>query len=158
MRFFFYGTLMDRDVLACVLGRPVPEAHCEPAVLPGYRRARVRRRHFPMLVPSSTATVDGYIVSRLDVHAALRLAWHEHVGYDIVRARPVLSYGQPIPAWIFLSRRGVMEPAQAWSLDAWQRTHKRQALTRLQRVLRTGRPMANDMATARLVWSQRREL
>ena len=50
MRFFFYGTLMDRDVLACVLARPVIAAALKPATLRGWRRCSVRGASYPVVV------------------------------------------------------------------------------------------------------------
>ena len=35
MRFFFYGTLLDRDVASLVLGRRLPPGAFVPAALPG---------------------------------------------------------------------------------------------------------------------------
>ena len=40
MAFFFFGTLMDRDVLAAVLDRPVAGDELSRAWLHGYRRVR----------------------------------------------------------------------------------------------------------------------
>ncbi len=41
VEYFFYGTLMDGDVLARVVGQPVPPAPLEAAVVEGYRRLYV---------------------------------------------------------------------------------------------------------------------
>ena len=42
MRFFFYGTLMDRDLLSLVLGRRVEQRTLKPALLRGYRGSALK--------------------------------------------------------------------------------------------------------------------
>ncbi|HZD25670.1 MAG TPA: gamma-glutamylcyclotransferase family protein [Alphaproteobacteria bacterium] len=49
MRFFFYGTLRDGAVRRLVLGRALPDDEAIPAVLEGYRIARVRGADYPVL-------------------------------------------------------------------------------------------------------------
>ena len=50
MRFFFYGTLRDRDVMALVLGRRLPPAAFAPASLPGHARRRAKGASYPIVV------------------------------------------------------------------------------------------------------------
>ena len=50
MRFFFYGTLLDPDVTALVLGRRLPPAAFVPASLPGHARRRAKGVSYPILV------------------------------------------------------------------------------------------------------------
>ena len=49
MRFFFYGTLLDRDVTALVLGRRLPPQAFVPATLPGHSRWRVQGGSYPVV-------------------------------------------------------------------------------------------------------------
>ena len=48
--YFFYGTLMDRDVLNIVSGLNLAPARLRPARLPGYRRVRVQDVQYPAVL------------------------------------------------------------------------------------------------------------
>src|SRR3546814_14332510 len=60
-RYFFFGTLMDPDVLRLVLGRPVTRGALAPARLHGYRRMRILRDSFPVLVADPPPPVEGSV-------------------------------------------------------------------------------------------------
>src|SRR6516165_9135039 len=83
MRFFFYGTLLDPDVTALVLGRRLPPATFVPAVLPGYSRWRVQGGSYPISVPDRKGFVSGAIVRGLSTRDVARLAAYEGPGYRI---------------------------------------------------------------------------
>ena len=53
MRYFFFGTLMDQDVLSVVLGRRPAPGMIRSASLAGYRRFRARCESYPVLVAAS---------------------------------------------------------------------------------------------------------
>ena len=57
-RFFFFGTLMDRDVLELVLDRPVTERDLSPARLNGFARRRIAKDSFPVLIKASFLKVS----------------------------------------------------------------------------------------------------
>src|SRR5260370_30534202 len=83
MRFFFYGTLLDHDVTALVLGRRLPPKAFVPAILPGYSRWRVEGGSYPLSVPDRKGEVSGAIVGGLSVRDVLRLAAYDGPGYRI---------------------------------------------------------------------------
>lgn len=60
---FVYGTLLDPGVMAAVTGR---RHKAWPALLPGYRRYRLRHRGYPGIVSETGASVSGcvYYVDR----------------------------------------------------------------------------------------------
>ena len=70
MRFFFYGTLLDRDVTALVLGRRLPPAAFVPAILPGYSRWRVQGGSYPISVPDHKGQVSGAVVGGLSARTS----------------------------------------------------------------------------------------
>ena len=56
MRFFFYGTLLDSDVAALVLGRRLPPAAFMPASLLGHARRRAKERRFWTIFAARSAS------------------------------------------------------------------------------------------------------
>ena len=72
MRFFFYGTLLDAQVRALVIGRRA--TRLQPATLAGYHRVGIVGVSYPMLVPDSDGRVEGGLSPRLNRAAARRIA------------------------------------------------------------------------------------
>ena len=88
MRYFFYGTLMDRTVLAAVLGRSLPPAASRPASLDGYRRVFRAGASYPVLVPAAGEVVAGIVVDGLGQGDRRRLEAFEGSDY-VSREMPV---------------------------------------------------------------------
>ncbi len=124
MDYFFYGTLMDGDVLARVVGRRVPPAHMEAAVIEGYRRLYVAGAWYPMLVPEPCGRVGGRLVSGIDAAQAARIARFESDAYEL-EALPVQAARRgAVRALTFMARPGVAASAEDWDLPSWRRRHK----------------------------------
>ena len=83
MRFFFYGTLLDRDVTALVLGRRLPPQAFVPATLPNHARRRVEKGSYPIVVPDPREDVPGAVVRGLSDRDVAFLAAYEGPGYRI---------------------------------------------------------------------------
>ncbi|MGH6887228.1 MAG: gamma-glutamylcyclotransferase family protein, partial [Geminicoccales bacterium] len=81
MSFFFFGTLMDRDVLEIVLGRPVGEDELAPARLRGYRRVRTATRPYPMLKPDPDGVVEGMLLIEASRRDEVRILHFEDQEY-----------------------------------------------------------------------------
>ncbi|MCX7364009.1 MAG: gamma-glutamylcyclotransferase [Alphaproteobacteria bacterium] len=77
MRFFFYGTLLDRDVMALVIGRRLPAAAFAPAILPGHVRRRVKGASYPIAVRDTHGEIHGMVVGGLSVRDVARLSAYE---------------------------------------------------------------------------------
>ncbi len=115
---------MDGDVLARVLGRRLPPAHMEAAVIEGYRRLYVAGAWYPMLVPEPGGRVEGRLVSGLDAAQAARIARFESDAYDL-EALPVRAARRgPVRALTFMARPGVAASDEEWDLASWRRRHK----------------------------------
>jgi hypothetical protein len=135
MRFFFYGTLLDHDVTALVLGRRLPPAAFVPAVLPGYSRWRVQGGSYPISVPDRKGEVPGAIVGGLSRRDVARLAAYEGPGYRIATLKvktgetmATVSVFEPIVSKLKPTNR-------PWNLALWQRRDKRTFVGRLTRAL-----------------------
>jgi len=135
MRFFFYGTLLDRDVTALVLGRRLPPQAFAPAMLPGYSRWRVQGGSYPISIPDRKGEVAGAIVGGLSARDVARLAAFEGSGYRVASLKVRAASG--------LTRVSVFEPLvqklkptnRPWDLVLWQRRDKRSFVARLVRAL-----------------------
>lgn len=138
MRFFFYGTLLDRDVAALVLGRRLPPRAFTPASLPGHSRWRVQGGSYPIAIPDRKGEVPGCIVGGLSADDVARLTAFEGSGYRVASLKVRTAGG--------LTRVSVYEPIvqklkpsnRRWDLTQWQRRDKRDFVARLVRSL-TGR-------------------
>lgn len=128
MRYFFYGTLMDRELLAVVLGRMPPSHAFEPAQLDGYARYCIRDEAFPTLVPETGALADGLLVHDLTPQDAARIAWYETDDYEIRESAVRRSDGSEILARCCLPRAEAAHDGRPWSFDAWRRRDRELAL------------------------------
>ena len=137
---FFFGTLMDRDVLAAVLGRRPPEQSLEPAGLRGWRRQPVAGRTYPMLAAYPTGRVDGVLVHGLDGEDRRRLDHYEGDEYTLAEVVVVLGHGQRQRALVYACRVGVAAGRGPWRLQDWQRRHKPTTLTRIKGLMAAFRP------------------
>jgi hypothetical protein len=135
MRFFFYGTLLDRDVTALVLGRRLPPAAFVPAVLPGYSRWRVQGGSYPVSVPDRKGSVTGAMVGGLSARDVARLAAYEGAGYRIASLRARVA-GVLTPVSVFEPIVSKLRPTRRrWDVTLWQRQDKRVFVERLVQAL-----------------------
>lgn len=132
---FFFGTLMDEDVLAAVLGRRAAAEAMEPARLAGWRRAVISGRTYPMLVPHPTGAVDGLLVHGLGERDRRRLDHYEGPEYRIGTLIVRTQGGADVAADSYLGRAGVAAGREEWRLEAWRMRHKRAALTRIRTLM-----------------------
>ena len=125
---FFFGTLMDKDVLAIVLGRIPAAQDREAAFLRGWRRVLVAGRPYPMLVPQSGGRVEGVLVNGLSERECERLGFYE--GWEYVTAPVTVRTlaGRVVETEMFTCSDGVLADNRDWGLDLWQRKHKPAAL------------------------------
>jgi hypothetical protein len=121
MRYFFYGSLTDPDVLAVVLGRPRIDG--VPAVLRGWRRWRVSGACYPLISPAPGGCVEGVVLDASPAEAH-RLAWYEGEDYDLRELRPTLASGEAVPALVFLPKPALAQADEPWDPSLWRREHK----------------------------------
>ena len=124
--FFFYGTLMDRDLLSEVLGRRIPLRALLPARLPGYRRAAVRGAAYPIILPQRGASVRGVILRRVRPVKRSRLCAYEGDGYEPVCAMAELPGKRRARVFLFKSKPGAYTvTSRPCSFATWRLRHKR---------------------------------
>jgi hypothetical protein len=135
--FFFYGTLLDADVRALVMGAGAP-AEIAPATLRAWRRVAHPRETYPMIVPAADVAVEGAIARDLAEDTVARLVTYEGPEYRIVAVEVQLAAGGPVAAEVFVPIAPLVGADAPWDLASWQRLHKQRYLARM----RTDGPVA----------------
>ena len=124
MRYFFYGTLLDPDVRAHILGAWINRRDLPAARLPGYRRVQIRGRHYPVVVPAPGEAVEGVLAAGLDRGAVLRLARFESDEYVDAERTVLVDDGRALRARVFVAGPLANPSDTAWTVEIWQRRHK----------------------------------
>ncbi len=129
MRLFFYGTLLDSDVQALVLGRALAPVEWAPANLPHFRRVYIAGRAYPMILPHRGGEVDGAVATHLSRDDLARIALYEGDDYALERHRviPLIAEqrsSDAISVWLYRGRRHARPSTRPWQLAAWQANEK----------------------------------
>jgi hypothetical protein len=130
MRLFFYGTLLDADVQALVLGRVLALRDLIPANLHHFRRVYIAGRLYPMILPHRSGVVDGAVVAGLGTDELARIAIYEGDDYRLERQAVLTTgmdgqpHGEQLSAWLYRSRPTARPSTREWSLSAWQAKEK----------------------------------
>lgn len=125
MAFFFFGTLMDRDVLEQVLDRKVSDRDVAAARLHGYRRVRAAHEPYPVLVPDPAADpVPGLLLLRASVRDEVRISHFEEDEYVEHWVTVELDAGGVVRARAFFAAADLGATDQPWDPAAWAREHK----------------------------------
>jgi hypothetical protein len=122
--FFFFGTLMDRDVLAVVLDRAVGEGELVPARLAGMRRVEAASRPYPVLVPDRDGVVEGMLLLRPSLRDEVRIRHFEDEEYVERRVAVRRADGVLLAARAFFAVDGLGRSDRPWSLASWASAHK----------------------------------
>lgn len=130
--YFFYGSLMDADVLSAVAGERIPPSRLIPARLPGYERLGAMIGVFPIIVADTGAAegVEGILVQGITSEAARRLARYEGPAY-VAAKRPVTTADGSTQAYVFIPLRPGRSSGRAWDFETWRRRYKRRLLRAL---------------------------
>jgi len=124
MNWFFFGSLMDQQVMEIVAGRTVLADEMITADLPGYRRVRVADETTPALVHTPGHEVEGVLIESLDATEALRIMHFEGEDYRAEEVQLRLKNQKPVSAFCFLATEQVALSDESWELDRWQREHR----------------------------------
>lgn len=126
--YFFYGTLIDADVRAAVIGRPAADAAAIEDTLSGWRRVFMAGRTYPVIIPSPAHAVPGVRVVIPGERARQRLTYFEGPEYRI--ARLMLNSGEE--ADVFVGSKQSKPGVRSWDFDAWQRRDKAKFMARIR--------------------------
>ena len=133
MRFFFYGSLLDQDVTALVIGRRLPPRAWVPASLAGYSRRKARGVSYPVAVRDPKGTIRGAVVGGFSKRDVERLSAYEGPRYHTVPLK-VRIHGRIVTVSVFEPKEKAFQPVDGvWSLVQWQRRDKRKFVARLRK-------------------------
>ena len=135
MKFFFYGTLLDSDVMALVIGRRLPPSAFVPAILPRHSRRRAKGMTYPVVIPDPADRVQGVVVGGLSSRDVARLAAYEGPGYRVASLK-VRVAGDLVTVSVFEPIVSRLQPsASPWDYALWKSRHKRPFVDRLKKRL-----------------------
>jgi len=129
---FFYGTLIDGDVLGAVIGRPASGVRRQRAFVEGYRRFHRLGATYPILVPTPDGRIEGILALDLTPADTARLIAFEGSDYDLVEVPVKAVRRGPTRAMMFMSKSEVMASSEEWILASWTRRHKKRFLRRIR--------------------------
>ena len=124
---FVFGTLLDRDLLAQVLGRDICDLRFAPGTAHGFRRCRARGESYPLLTAEPGGRVDGMLIHGLSPADMRRLAFFES-DYGISRLGVETEAG-PVLARFFSHTDQLADSGEAWTLETWRLFDKPLELT-----------------------------
>jgi gamma-glutamylcyclotransferase (GGCT)/AIG2-like uncharacterized protein YtfP len=121
---FFFGTLMDLDVLAYLLERPVDLDDLKPASITGFCRVRAVGASYPVLVPQAGGVVEGRLLRRATARDIARINHYESEEYLAELRHVVTADTREVAAWLYLGLDHLEASDEPWSLEDWQRRDK----------------------------------
>ena len=128
MRFFFFGSLRDHDILEAVIGRAFPRRPFPAAHLPDHRLERMAKETFPLLVAAPGARTPGVVVEGLEPADIERIHFFESVEYE-PRLHPVeLAAGGVLDCHLFAATALAGVTGEPWHFDDWAARHKAKEL------------------------------
>ena len=128
MRFFFFGTLRDREILEAVIGRPFPGPPFPPARLPGHRLERMARETFPLLIAAPDAAAPGVVVEGLVAADVERIRFFESVEYEPQPREIELESGGRLDCLVFAATAAAGLTGESWRYEDWLARHKAREL------------------------------
>ena len=148
VNYFFYGTLIDPEVLRLILGREVAPLSRRKARLRGYRRVFRHNATYPVLVADADAAVEGVVIGGLAPRDVAALERYEGPDYKTITLPMALANGGEVVARVFVPARTCAPSAIDWTFEEWRRRFRGAHLRRISRPRRapsaaTGRSRPN---------------
>lgn len=123
MNWFFFGTLMDPQVLEIAAGRTVLEEETIIAELHGYKRVTVANEQHSTLAHIPYQTVEGILVESLDATESLRILHFEGDKHTPEEVQLQLKNQKPVSAYCFLPTAKTQALTEDWDFEQWRRKH-----------------------------------
>jgi rSAM/selenodomain-associated transferase 1 len=117
---FVYGTLMDADLIARVIGRSIDAS---PATLADFRRSSLRERAYPGILPDDGHQVDGQLVHGLSTQELVHLDRYESDCYERWTVTVSTAEGPALAhAYVLAPETRHLATGAPWDLAHWQAT------------------------------------
>jgi len=134
MRLFFFGSLMDGDLLRLVLDRDTSDIEHAAAEILGYERRRAKNESFPIIVPTPGGRVEGRLVTGLTAEDVARIQWYESDDYAL-KACVVKAGEARHDAYVFQATASLEDEGIAWEFDHWVAVEKPMCLSLAQEIM-----------------------
>jgi hypothetical protein len=121
--FFFYGSLMDLELLEAVLGRKAHDLTLSPGWLKGYVAETAARYSFPTLVENHTGRVDGILAQGLTEADVERIAYFEDEEYTTIIA-DISTAESDVAAHVYVATKRLKSSGTPWNFDDWRKHDK----------------------------------
>jgi Gamma-glutamyl cyclotransferase, AIG2-like len=133
--YFFYGSLMDRELLEAVIDRDSQHLSFTPGALGGFVAEIAHGYSFPTLVPRVPGSVNGLIAHGLQDADVSRIAYFEDTEYAPV-AQGIETDRGTITASVFMSTQSLRSSGVPWDFSHWRVHHKAVLVAVTRRVMR----------------------
>jgi hypothetical protein len=133
--FFFYGSLMDRDLLEAVLDRATPDLSFTPGWLAGYVAETARGYPFPTLVERRGGQVHGIVTQGLTPADIDRIAYFEDPTEYASIVVDISTAGTEIAAQLYTAT-ALPSDGELWSFERWLERDKTLAVAVTRRLMR----------------------
>lgn len=124
MRFFFYGTLMDHDVIEIVLGRALIARCLQPAKFDGYCARIAIDEAVPVLRAAPDSSVSGVVIDDLTAADAKRICFFEDSEYDSEPCEVEVDGVGVVTAYVYLNSQLRVNEKQNWDFLRWKAEEK----------------------------------
>lgn len=123
---FFFGSLLDREVLEIVLGRRPDESAHRRGILSGHQKCCVAGESYPALRPAPGTEACGELVSGLSPLELQRICFFEGDEFELrsLSVRDATGDRSLVKALTFMATEQLQLSDTIWHLDDWQRAHK----------------------------------
>lgn len=133
--FFFYGSLMDLELLEAVIDRTADGLEFQPGWLDGYAAETAQGYSFPTLVARPASRVTGMLTHGLTAADIERIAYFEDTEYAPVPI-DVATTEAAVTARVFMATTSLKSSGEAWNFDHWRRHEKPLLVAVTRRVMR----------------------
>jgi hypothetical protein len=134
--FFFYGSLMDRELLEVVLDRTTPDLTFTPGWLAGYVAETARGYTFPTLVERRGGRVHGIVTQGLTEDDVERIGYFEDTTEYAPIVADISTAETEIAVRLYIATTALPSTGEPWSFERWLKRDKALLLAVTLRVMR----------------------
>ncbi|MFT5110707.1 MAG: hypothetical protein ACI8P9_000016 [Parasphingorhabdus sp.] len=121
---FCFGSLMDWDVVACVLEENTDRLSMVSCKLENFRVARLPHEDYPMLVVDESRIASGQLLCGLSKAQLDRILFYEGEEYALAPCYVKLDSGETVLASFFSENNMPAPEMTDWCFETWVRNHK----------------------------------